>query len=126
MVTEFNEKNMKSNITGLLTCKTRDVMQLIEGNKDTVIQLFDNIKNDKRHKRVIRLIEGESINPFFPSWKMAFQFINDNEKFDNTFCSDFLQLERYVEVARDRRISLLFNSFKMNEVISISSQNERS
>jgi hypothetical protein len=118
MCSIFRKNNEKNNITGFMTCKIRDVMQLIEGERHDVIELYKKISTDSRHKRMTKLLSGHSEKRFFPDWKMSFQFINTEDgKFDNTYFSDFLQIENYIDLKTDRRISLLFNSFKNNKII---------
>ena len=120
MCSIFRKNNEKNNITGFMTCKIRDVMQLIEGEKHDVIELYKKISIDSRHKRMTKLLYGHSETRFFPDWKMSFQFTDtENGKFDNTYFSDFLQIEHYIDLKIDRRISLLFNSFKNNKIIKL-------
>lgn len=64
--------NQKYQITGLLLYKAPLFMQLLEGPKETVEQLFDTIKQDPRHSDVSGLIKGDIQRRTFPDWQMGF------------------------------------------------------
>jgi hypothetical protein len=75
---KFNGNN---NITGCLIYSNGEFLQLLEGEKEIVQNLFDKIKKDKRHKNVILLGEDSKDLRLFPKWSMAFQNLDsDSEK----------------------------------------------
>lgn len=67
------EANVRFNVTGILICLPESYIQLIEGPKDYIEQLYQNIQQDKRHLRVTLLQEDLIENRFFPDWTMAFK-----------------------------------------------------
>jgi hypothetical protein len=71
--------NIKSNITGLLIYIDGDFLQVIEGEKEEVITLFELIKTDKRHKHVITVFKAEVTERQFPNWSMGFSKTNYEE-----------------------------------------------
>lgn len=83
-VTHFSEEELKEllikarkfnttqNITGILFYKEGYFLQAIEGNKERVISLFENIKKDKRHKNVITLFDEDIVSRSYPEWSMAY------------------------------------------------------
>jgi hypothetical protein len=67
------EANIRFQVTGMLICLADSYTQLIEGPKQHIEQLFNNIKRDKRHWQVTTLREGTIVSRFFPDWAMAFE-----------------------------------------------------
>jgi hypothetical protein len=59
-------------VTGMLLCLSGMYIQLIEGPKAEIIQLYKNIRNDSRHYQVTTLIEGDIEARFFPDWHMGY------------------------------------------------------
>jgi hypothetical protein len=51
-------KNVRLNITGLLLYKEGNFMQMLEGEKDTVLNLYAAIQKDVRHHNVITVMTG--------------------------------------------------------------------
>ena len=67
------EANRLFNITGMLICLPDSYIQIIEGPKPQIEQLYKNIQRDKRHMRVTTLREASIDHRFFPNWAMAFK-----------------------------------------------------
>jgi len=68
--------NLQRDITGLLLYKGRNVLQVLEGERDDVLRLFQTIEKDERHFGVIRLYEKQIVEREFSRWTMAFQDLN--------------------------------------------------
>ncbi len=63
--------NPKKGITGLL-CFTRDVfVQVLEGGRDEVCELFNAIVRDERHQDVRLLVYEEIAERHFAGWTMG-------------------------------------------------------
>jgi hypothetical protein len=67
------EANSRFDVTGLLIGLPESFIQLIEGPRANIEQLYRNIMVDKRHYRVTTLREGHIDERFFPDWAMAFK-----------------------------------------------------
>lgn len=67
------EANTRFEVTGMLVCLPDSYIQLIEGPKEHIQQLYHNIQQDQRHLRVTTLKEGFISSRFFPDWAMAFK-----------------------------------------------------
>ncbi|MFD0763282.1 BLUF domain-containing protein [Mucilaginibacter lutimaris] len=63
--------NSRFDVTGMLICLPENYIQLIEGPKPHIDQLYNNIQRDKRHMRVTTLREGPIEQRYFPDWAMA-------------------------------------------------------
>ncbi len=55
----FYNNNLKYGITGVLFHSNGNVIQYIEGKKDKIKKLYDNIQNDYRHKNIYTLYKQE-------------------------------------------------------------------
>lgn len=66
---EFNSKN---SVYGVLYYANNHYFQCLEGEKSTILELFESIKNDSRHCNIVefKVIEIEKIN--FKSWAMKY------------------------------------------------------
>lgn len=62
--------NTKLDLTGALICRNDLYLQLIEGPKDTVASLYEQIKHDDRHTNVRELVRRPAQFRLFPDWAM--------------------------------------------------------
>jgi hypothetical protein len=67
------QANIRFEVTGILVCLPDSYIQLIEGPKQHIEQLFKNIQRDTRHFRVTTLFEGPIKQRFYPGWAMAYK-----------------------------------------------------
>lgn len=71
----FNEEN---GITGILLTAANGVfVQLLEGEPDTVAELFGKIEADPRHIGVLKLLDNKVDERVFPDWSMGFEDLSD-------------------------------------------------
>ncbi|HAS44022.1 MAG TPA: bluf domain protein [Microscillaceae bacterium] len=74
-------RNSKKGLTGVLLYSQTQFIQVLEGESDVILNLYDHIKKDKRHKNALlvslKLIEKR----YFPSWQMGSKKIGDNYEF---------------------------------------------
>lgn len=60
-------------VSGLLCYDGVNFLQIIEGETDTIMDLFHTIQNDPRHDDIKILHEGDIENRAFSDWKMAYE-----------------------------------------------------
>ena len=86
------EKNNLLNITGILIYCNKSFFQILEGPKENVLDVFEQIKNDCRHDNIIKIQEEHIVKRKFKDWNMAFKSFNkelsaldyfNNEQFYN-------------------------------------------
>ncbi len=70
-----NSNNLKTGITGLLLYQEGIFMQMLEGDLDNILTLYDKIQVDSRHNCAPQPIIGEIPKRFFPNWSMGFKQI---------------------------------------------------
>lgn len=72
LLEEAREKNLRLGITGMLLYKEGNFMQMLEGDRKAVLELYDTIKKDDRHKDVHTIVSSEIKKRNFENWTMGF------------------------------------------------------
>ena len=65
--------NKKNEITGCLLYHNHHFVQVLEGEFNTLNELYNKIKRDNRHDHVILLHMKEIESRSYPNWTMAFK-----------------------------------------------------
>lgn len=73
-------KNQRIGISGILIYGYREFVQLLEGEKESVINLLRTIRTDDRHTSVEVFYEGPIDNRAFSEWSMAFKILSEDDK----------------------------------------------
>jgi hypothetical protein len=68
--------NKQRDITGMMLYADGNVMQVLEGEKEVVLQTFRAIEADTRHTGVFVLIEQDVASRQFASWSMGFRHLS--------------------------------------------------
>lgn len=71
--------NPGKNITGVLVHSENYFLQFLEGDADEIMGLFNHIKKDPRHSKVILLNKGVIDSRMFPSWHMGYKDASKGE-----------------------------------------------
>lgn len=102
---EFNQAH---NITGCLLFHKGQFLQMLEGEFETINQLYAKIRKDKRHQDVITLHMKEIESRIFDKWSMAYKVIDDNR-----FVKELVGVEEFKELPTEKNESkeskILFN-----------------
>ncbi len=72
MLLKAKQHNKKQGITGCIIYSNNQFIQIIEGAKEAILNLYDSIKADNRHFDVTTLIETPSKDMLWDDWSMAF------------------------------------------------------
>lgn len=91
LLAQAREKNERLNITGLLLYRSGNFLQVLEGPKETVLSVFESVKNDRRQAGLIVLSEGEITDREFPDWPMGFQNLDRLTERDIPGLSQFFE-----------------------------------
>ncbi len=70
--------NPSKDITGVLLHSENRFIQYLEGPKE-IIKLYDMIKGDTRHSKVVLLSYGPLKERNFPSWHMGFKSLSSDK-----------------------------------------------
>ncbi len=113
MLEKIRVHNAQADITGLLLYRENCFFQVLEGDKQTVLDLYNRIKADPRHQRVELLFEGPVETREFVDWRMGFVQLDDIDVGQLPGFSDFLEnadgpLELFHELSKTRRLMVMF------------------
>ncbi|GHE59403.1 MULTISPECIES: BLUF domain-containing protein [Roseivirga] len=86
----FNEAN---HITGCLLFHGGQFLQILEGEFQVLLDLFDRIKHDPRHYDVLLLHMKESEYRIYPNWTMAFKTLDDKNLKDHSGVTEFTEID---------------------------------
>ncbi|WP_170863186.1 BLUF domain-containing protein [Pseudozobellia thermophila] len=89
--------NSQNGITGCLVFYLNGFIQILEGPKEKVTELYRRIENDPRHTRVNLFSEDEITERNFPDWGMAYYPISEN----SLGHAEFLQFKRNLRLLAD-------------------------
>lgn len=67
------KRNLERGITGILLCQDGSVLQVLEGDKAAVLELYAKIEKDSRVANPLVLIKRTTIDREFPKWSMGFK-----------------------------------------------------
>ena len=72
LLEQSREKNLRLGITGMLLYSEGNFMQMLEGDRQVVLELYDAIRNDYRHKGVMTIRSDNIEERNFEDWSMGF------------------------------------------------------
>ncbi len=73
LLNSARDYNAKNNITGCLLYHNNNFIQILEGDKKQIKELYAKIKKDERHFNLVKIIEGEKNITLFKNWAMAYR-----------------------------------------------------
>ncbi len=113
--------NAALGITGLLVVKGRAFLQVLEGEKAVVYALYERIKQDDRHKDIMKISEENITERVFAHWSMGFKNLDalsplESEKLLNL---NNIDLTEAAFATNRSEIHALFQAFiEINQEIS--------
>ena len=105
-------KNLSLDVTGMLVYKDGSFMQMLEGEKKTVLDLFDEITLDNRHKGILTMMEGDIKARNFEDWSMGFCHIGEEKElleFDDYFKENLTFKDFHEDSKNAYRFMVKFN-----------------
>ncbi len=72
LLQEARERNRKLGVTGMLLYKEGNFMQMLEGERQVILELYDMITKDSRHKDVTKIMTGDIKKRNYAEWSMGF------------------------------------------------------
>lgn len=67
------KNNPGNSVTGMLVHSNNYFLQFLEGEENDLLKLFNLIKKDDRHSKVMLLNKGEIKERMFPTWHMGYK-----------------------------------------------------
>ncbi|MBL1137825.1 MAG: BLUF domain-containing protein [Chloroflexi bacterium] len=86
------EKNARLGITGMLLYRGGNFLQVLEGEDESVRELYKVIRQDQRHKGVMLIAERPVSERNFAEWKMAFVNLQSVKPEDVPGYSEYLNV----------------------------------
>ncbi len=116
MKSRANNKGL--DVSGMLLYLQGKFIQVLEGEREQVRSLYNNIQKDRRHRKVTVVVEGESPDLIFKSWSMGFKHLTQTEFYQE---SGFLDMDEFFahqskEENKDLVIIFLELFYKKNNV----------
>ncbi len=71
--------NPTLNITGALLYFNGFFLQVLEGNKEVITELFLNIRKDKRHRKILTILDQKIENRIFENYEATFSILKTKE-----------------------------------------------
>ena len=94
-------------------------IQVLEGERDTVTQLYEKISRNQQHHSIIKLTDGYVQQRNFEDWSMAFRYLSKEEAEHilgiRNLSKDFF-LKTMLEIGEHPVFTLLNTFYKMNYV----------
>lgn len=103
--------NDKFQITGLLLFVEGNFMQVLEGSREHVLQLYENIKIDSRHTNLITMLSETITERMFPDWSLAFRTLEPSELESRCNHHSLLDLTTLHEQDASNKVYILIKSF---------------
>jgi len=71
--------NQKLGITGILLCKDGSALQVLEGERSKVKNLYERITQDERVTNPLILIQRTATKREFPNWSMGYRNASESD-----------------------------------------------
>nr|WP_321413739.1 BLUF domain-containing protein [uncultured Allomuricauda sp.] len=97
LLEQSRNNNERNNISGCLIYYMGGFIQVLEGEKKKVLELYGKIKLDSRHKNIHMFSEDENVERSFPNWGMAYYPVDASV----TNKSEFEQFKRNLLLLAD-------------------------
>ena len=107
--------NGDHDITGMLLYKDRSFLQVLEGEEDVLVPLYDRIRRDQRHEKVKTLYMRDVPARDFPNWTMGFKNLNGVDVTQLEGYTDFMESgetarDMFEDMTRAKKLLLLFRA----------------
>jgi len=77
LLEKARSNNERDNITGCLIYNMREFVQVLEGDREKILPLYERLKVDSRHIYVHLVSDDEIEERTFPNWGMAYYPIDE-------------------------------------------------
>ena len=111
LLTKAREKNARLNVTGMLLYCDYNFFQVIEGEELIIQTLFENIKNDPRHKNVTKIVEEPIQLRSFAKWTMGFSNATKEQLSMVEGMNDFFNEEKCLVNIKPGRAKKILEAF---------------
>ena len=111
ILSSARKRNAERAITGLLVYSGGSFLQVLEGAKDTVEEIFAAIRRDHRHRSIIQLLSEEIQERDFKGWDMAWLDLPDGHPLAARVATDLHQLDTARPGGASAEVNILLHTF---------------
>lgn len=116
LLEQSREKNKEKNLTGMLLYANGNFFQILEGQKEDVMEIYNKITKDKRHRNCFEIDVSEIKERTFGDWSMGFKYLTIKDKKSIEGFSEFLDrhMQPHEFAANPSEVIELLYNFKQN------------
>ena len=111
LVTHSRQKNLRNHLTGILLHVGETFFQVLEGEQDTIEQLYAQILQDPRHTRITRIIFEPIARRYFQDSDMTLAAISPLELSNLLEAADPDRVEQVLADLDEGRAKRLIRAF---------------
>ena len=89
--------NSRCNISGILLHSFGNFFQVLEGNEEVLLELYEKIKKDERHGEIFEVYHGRTAHPIFYKYKSKFNVVKTAE--------DLKAIDAYLDLNDSHQVS---------------------
>jgi len=101
--------NNSHHIKGLLIYSDGNFLQVIEGEKEIILRLFEGIKKDARHHNIIKIFGKEIESESFDDYKS--DFLSEHRKYDEETLGRYLNNIQTLDQGSQKVVQTMLNAF---------------
>jgi len=101
--------NNQEDITGLLLYSEGNFFQIIEGNREQIMELYKCIENDPRHFNLIKLFGKEVHNEAFDGYKS--DFISEDTRYSSERLHNYALYLEILDDATKKAVANILKAF---------------
>lgn len=112
---EAKEFNKENGITGMLLFRNGVFLQILEGSRLEVLNLYGRIASDLRHEGIKTLIKQQNSERLFADWSMSYKEIDDADlkELNNILnWEEIIQQTRQFLPVSNHKIMEIFKKFR--------------
>ena len=114
LLKEIRKKNKAKGVTGLLLYNNGTFIQVIEGERSIIEDLFKKLEQDARHNTIVVLLKEKIEKRSFPNWSMGYVKISSKQAAKIPGLIDFVDTESRRKILENStsEVMYLLNSFR--------------
>lgn len=101
--------NNQHDVTGLLLFSEGNFFQIIEGEKNVIFQLFENIKKDKRHRNIMQIFGKEIHKEAYDGYDS--DFVSEEANYDSEKFQHYLNQIKVLDISAQRAVENILKAF---------------
>ncbi len=103
--------NDRLGLTGILLYVEGNFLQVLEGERAAVDQIYESISRDKRHTRVTQIVSESISRRAFTDWSMGFLSLSKKQLAEIVGAKDFFDWNRSLEPILTGRARKIVEAF---------------